>query len=163
MDLVAPWHVGSSRTRARTRVPCIGRRTLNHCATREVPIQLLSVRIQAHMCLIPKPMLLSEVTSKFPVRKSNDFLNDNYILKLPSFKLHGAAFHTFFFPLCISAYCGFSFWMLNDKSLLFYLCKYISSYLESSFTPLLSTSCLFFFFFLAVPHGLWHLSSLTRD
>ena len=109
MDLVAPWHVGSSRTRARTRVPCIGRRTLNHCATREVPIQLLSVRIQAHMCLIPKPMLLSEVTSKFPVRKSNDFLNDNYILKLPSFKLHGAAFHTFFFPLCISAYCGFSY------------------------------------------------------
>ena len=30
-------HVGSSRTRARTRVPCIGRRTLNHCATREAP------------------------------------------------------------------------------------------------------------------------------
>ena len=28
-------HVGSSQTRARTRVPCIGRRTLNHCATRE--------------------------------------------------------------------------------------------------------------------------------
>ena len=33
--LVAPWHVGSSRARARTRVPCIGRRILNHCATRE--------------------------------------------------------------------------------------------------------------------------------
>ena len=33
--LVAPWHVGSSQTRARTRVPCIGRQTLNHCATRE--------------------------------------------------------------------------------------------------------------------------------
>ena len=31
----APRHVGSSRTGARTRVPCIGRRTLNHCATRE--------------------------------------------------------------------------------------------------------------------------------
>ena len=27
--------VGSSQTRARTRVPCIGRQTLNHCATRE--------------------------------------------------------------------------------------------------------------------------------
>ena len=25
----------TSQTRARTRVPCIGRRTLNHCATRE--------------------------------------------------------------------------------------------------------------------------------
>ena len=32
---VAPRHVGSSQTRARTRVPCIGRQTLNHCATRE--------------------------------------------------------------------------------------------------------------------------------
>ena len=29
--------MGPSRTRARTRVPCIGRRILNHCATREVP------------------------------------------------------------------------------------------------------------------------------
>ena len=35
MGLVAPWHVGSSRTRARTRVPCIGRWILNHCAIRE--------------------------------------------------------------------------------------------------------------------------------
>ena len=33
--LVAPWHVGSSQTRARTRVPCIGRRILNRCSTRE--------------------------------------------------------------------------------------------------------------------------------
>ena len=33
--LVAPRHVGASQTRARTRVPCIGRQTLNHCATRE--------------------------------------------------------------------------------------------------------------------------------
>ena len=32
---VAPWHVGSSQTRARTRVPCISRQILNHCATRE--------------------------------------------------------------------------------------------------------------------------------
>ena len=37
MGLVAPWHVGSSRTRARTHVPCIGRRILKHCATREGP------------------------------------------------------------------------------------------------------------------------------
>ena len=31
----APRHVGSSQTRARTRVPRTGRRTPNHCATRE--------------------------------------------------------------------------------------------------------------------------------
>ena len=35
--LVAPWHAGSSQTTARTRVPCIGRQTPNHCATREAP------------------------------------------------------------------------------------------------------------------------------
>ena len=35
--LAAPRHVGSSRSRARTRVPCIGRRILNHCVTREAP------------------------------------------------------------------------------------------------------------------------------
>ena len=34
---VAPRHVGSSQTRARTRVPCISRQILNHCATREAP------------------------------------------------------------------------------------------------------------------------------
>ena len=38
--LVAPRHVGSSWTRAQTRVPCIGRRILNDCATREAPRRL---------------------------------------------------------------------------------------------------------------------------
>ena len=36
-DLAALRHVGSSRTRARTHVPRIGRRTFNHCATRDAP------------------------------------------------------------------------------------------------------------------------------
>ena len=35
--LVAPRQVGSSPTRARTRVPCIGRRIFNHCTTRGAP------------------------------------------------------------------------------------------------------------------------------
>ena len=39
--LVAPQHVGSSQTRAQTRVPCIGRQILNHCATREARDTLL--------------------------------------------------------------------------------------------------------------------------
>ena len=34
--LVAPRHVGSSQIRDRTHVPCIGRRILNHCTSREV-------------------------------------------------------------------------------------------------------------------------------
>ena len=42
--LVAPQHVGSSRTRARTRVPCIGRRILNHCATRDALLSFFMMR-----------------------------------------------------------------------------------------------------------------------
>ena len=42
--LVALQHVGSSQTRARTRVPCIGRQILNHCATKEAPSLLLKIR-----------------------------------------------------------------------------------------------------------------------
>ena len=42
---VALRHVGSSRTRARTRVPCIGRRILNHCATREAPEYFLRIEM----------------------------------------------------------------------------------------------------------------------
>ena len=37
MGLVAPWPVGHSQTRDRTRVPCIGRQILCHWATGEVP------------------------------------------------------------------------------------------------------------------------------
>ena len=38
-DLVALWHVGSSRTRDGTHVPCIDRWILNPWITREVPIR----------------------------------------------------------------------------------------------------------------------------
>ena len=43
--LVAPRHVGSSQTRARTHVPCTGRQILNHCATREAPPSFLKQRV----------------------------------------------------------------------------------------------------------------------
>ena len=39
----APRHVGSSQTRARTRVPCISRQILNHCATREALYILFNI------------------------------------------------------------------------------------------------------------------------
>ena len=39
----APRHVGSSQTSARTRVPCIGRQTPNHCATREAQLSILYI------------------------------------------------------------------------------------------------------------------------
>ena len=43
MGLVALRHVRSSQTRARTRVPCIGRQILNHCATREALLHSLTI------------------------------------------------------------------------------------------------------------------------
>ena len=43
IGLVAPWHVGSSWTRDRTCVSCIGRRILNHCTTMEVPLCLFKM------------------------------------------------------------------------------------------------------------------------
>ena len=49
--LVAPRHVGSSQTRARTRVPCIGRRICNHCSTREDPELLTSNPNSLVQCL----------------------------------------------------------------------------------------------------------------
>ena len=41
MGLFALQNVGSSQSRDRTRVPCIGRRYLIHCATREVVTSVL--------------------------------------------------------------------------------------------------------------------------
>ena len=60
MGPAAPWHVGSSQTRARTRVPCISRQILNHCATREAPsvnflysITLNSISLSCTLNLLP--------------------------------------------------------------------------------------------------------------
>ena len=47
--LVAPRHVGSSQTRARTRVPCIGRQILNQCATREA-LKFYEILIKYKSC-----------------------------------------------------------------------------------------------------------------
>ena len=51
MGLVTPWHVGSSWTRARTRVPCIGRWILNHWAPREVPTLQSNIELSIKMKL----------------------------------------------------------------------------------------------------------------
>ena len=50
-DLVAPQHVGSSRTGDQTHVPFIGRQILNHCTTREVPSYFSTLECIQHMYL----------------------------------------------------------------------------------------------------------------
>ena len=57
--LVAPQHVGSSQTRARTRVPCIGRQILNPCATREAPRRTFAFLIS--LTAVQGPLLSCQV------------------------------------------------------------------------------------------------------
>ena len=82
--LVAPQHVGSSQTRARTRVPCIGRQILNCCATREAHPHFKERKTGAPCGLITSPPLcipdaimqwdlLSQICHPFvfPAQRSN--------------------------------------------------------------------------------------------
>ena len=70
--LVAPRHVGSSQTRARTRVPCIGRQTPNHCTTREAQIcnifNVLTQCLGHNNCLECNILLLSTLTGRTMVQ-----------------------------------------------------------------------------------------------
>ena len=43
---------GSSQTRARTHVPCIGRQILNHCATREAQVYIWMRFLRYNSCKI---------------------------------------------------------------------------------------------------------------
>ena len=68
----APWHVGSSQTRARTPIPRIGRQTLNHCATREAQNTVLH-KLNVHfinMALYPErdPKFAVEADVCLPAR-----------------------------------------------------------------------------------------------
>ena len=69
--LVALQHVRSSRTRPWTRVPCIGRRILNHCATREVPDLII---ITDYICKDPNPFgLVMQIGSYSEILGGHEF------------------------------------------------------------------------------------------
>ena len=74
--LVAPWHVGSSQTRARTRVPCIGRHRFSTTAPPGKPhkifyLQFFKYPRNPYLCFhspIPRRCQLSLlVTTKTPL------------------------------------------------------------------------------------------------
>ena len=71
MDLVVLWHVGSSWTKDRTRVPCIGRWILNHWTTKKVLefspfLRLINIPLyQEATVSLSIPLLLLDL--KFPV------------------------------------------------------------------------------------------------
>ena len=54
-------HVGSSQARARTRVPCISRQILKHCATREAPVTIFeNLDLRIYLCPFPHLFILRE-------------------------------------------------------------------------------------------------------
>ena len=57
-------HVGSSQTRARTRVPCISRQILNHCTTREAQ-ETLKVDYKQLVCCQKKILIQYSSNSTF--------------------------------------------------------------------------------------------------
>ncbi|XP_032486496.1 protein mono-ADP-ribosyltransferase TIPARP isoform X1 [Phocoena sinus] len=76
--LVAPRHVGSSQTRARTRVPCISRQILNHCATREALPSILYYRSQVLNVSVIR--LIEEANSRGLKEVRFMMWNNHYIL-----------------------------------------------------------------------------------
>ena len=80
---------GSSRTRARTCVPCTGRRILNHGATREAPIATsMSVKCPAQClalsrCSLDGPFLLFWVVVGWKGRRTLSCQTDGYTPRTP--------------------------------------------------------------------------------
>ena len=101
MGLVAPRHlriVGSSQTRDRTHVPCIGRRILNHWATREVPFppflkdEICSLLFKSRLYIDsnsfnfledPAPLVMPPSLLHLPPLLLISFLQSVYSLKFP--------------------------------------------------------------------------------
>ena len=71
MGLVPQRHVGSSRTRDRTHVPCIGKRILNHCATREVLLR----SSYANLCSFSLKILPYFSFSSIPMQRCSAYSN----------------------------------------------------------------------------------------
>ena len=71
MGLVAPRHMGSSRTRARTRDPCTGRRILNHCATKEaLCYYFLLLLLLCYFSVVPGPVALASLENLLEMQNS---------------------------------------------------------------------------------------------
>ena len=143
--------MGSSQTRARTRVPCIGRRILNHCATREAPGRRILNHWTTREVL---PLVLRANT----IQSSHLFLdsfNSKWEMAIP-------------FLLSEGTEAQGTERIANNNS--YYLYRVSVSAKIRAKWPNYSkpvhphnSPLKLVFFFLAMPHGLQHLSSLTRD
>ena len=96
--LVAPRHVGSSQTRARTRVPCIGRQILNHCATREAS-QIFSYSIPGYLNSYVWKLLMQTLALSSPLSSSQPLLSSPFSSFCPP-----TAWLSIFFLLSLSSF-----------------------------------------------------------
>ena len=113
MCLVAPRYVGSSWTRAQTRVPCVGRQILNHCATREVPGLLLFGGFFFFLAMLHGMWDLSsptrDQTLALPAVQAwspnhwtaREFPDPFYFCNVPSF-IFDSSYSNLFFFLCLA-------------------------------------------------------------
>ena len=98
MGPFALWHVGSSQTRAETRVPCIGRQILNHCATREAPPVLLS-----HVPIVNAQIHQATLSTFALVMYFSLLRSDSKSIIGPSFSLLSSFFKKFILFLFLAA------------------------------------------------------------
>ena len=149
MGLVAPRHVGSSQTRARTRVSCIGRQILNHCTTREALLSLFeqnSVLISAGLLCVCAGSLFSHL-SLFIWQDIFSGLYHSFIWYLLNSAVcqvrcrtlwsitvstHGSWIHFFFFLSAESFSCfSFIYWNTLYWCHVFRYCSYSSTWMVS--------------------------------
>ena len=157
--IVAPKRVGSSQTRDRTHVPCIGRQILIHCTTREVLSNVLDIGVlfflEFKFCtpfvkFIPKDFIIFAATvneiiflisfsdySSLVYRNTNDFwytdlISCNFNLFISSSKF---CFSLFFFS-CVCSLAFFTYKIISSVNI---------DSLTSSFPvwmPFISFTCL---------------------
>ena len=90
--LVALRHVGSSHTRAQTRVPCISRQILNHCATREALCHTTDLQLKEAVEILHRIQIIN---------MSNENNKNNLLQSLQSFlpSILSDELSSFAFPL----------------------------------------------------------------
>ena len=82
--LAAPRHVGSSQVGTRTCVPCISRRTLNHCATREARRSTFKVYLCCFVFIYLLMLRAAGDSTCASPPLSTDFPGDGDCVQLPT-------------------------------------------------------------------------------